>query len=126
MARLEPMAIQLTELALSQAKILRETREEFSGKSLRLYLDGKGCDGFYYGVTFDTKQSDDISFIQDHVEIIVDPDTHQFVQNSTIDWVTIDDQSGFLVNNPDHKLFRGKFYKKNDWPTRLQQKSQQA
>lgn len=85
------------------------------GLSLRLYLEGKGCDGFYYGVSFDRRSADDICFDNEGLELIVDRATLKFVDDSTIDW--IDDQrgQGFLVDNPNHRRYRGKFFKKTSW-----------
>lgn len=88
---------------------------------LRLYLDGKGCDGFYYGVTFDRKNATDLVFDQQHgqVRIVVDPQTYIFVQGSTIDWVNDERGQGFLVANPRERQFRGKFFKRQVWQERL-------
>ena len=59
--------ITLTDEALSKALELRDEFKNYNGKSLRLYLEGKGCDGFYYGVCFDHPMADDLHF--PHVQI---------------------------------------------------------
>ena len=89
--------------------------------SLRLYLEGKGCDGFYYGVAFDYPTSSDHHFPQGGVDVIVDSDSLRFVAGSSIDWVDDQRGSGFLVTNPAHKKYRGKFYKKSFWRQQLAQ-----
>ena len=107
--------ISVTKTALSKAIELEANTPEYKGKSLRLYLDGKGCDGFFYGVTFDNQTKDDTIFAQDGIDIVVDPDTYYFVKGSEIDWVDDDRGQGFLVENPNHKSFRGKFYKRKSF-----------
>ena len=108
------MTIQLTDIAKEKAQELNE-----NNLPLRLYLAGKGCDGFYYGVSFDSANGDDMHFQQGGVEIIVDPATLEFVSDSTIDWVSDERGTGFLVSNPKHRQYRGKFYKRPKWQSRL-------
>ena len=45
--------ITLSPEALLAARALLAEHPEWQGLPLRVYIDGKGCDGFYYGVTFD-------------------------------------------------------------------------
>jgi iron-sulfur cluster assembly accessory protein len=110
----------LTEHAKKATQDLLSKNKDYEGKSLRLYLEGKGCDGFYYGVTFDDAQLEDHRFPQEltpqsEIDVIVDPDTLQFVSGSTIDWVNDERGQGFLVNNPSQRAFRGKFFKRKSW-----------
>ena len=108
--------IHLTELALENAKRLQKENKDFQGKSLRLYIEGKGCDGFYYGVCFDNKDKEDHSLIQDEIELILDEETLYFCQGSNIDWLVHEELGeGFIVNNPHQKKFRGKFYKRKSF-----------
>ena len=44
--------VTLTDEALRKAITLQLENPAWYGLSLRLYLEGKGCDGFFYGVTF--------------------------------------------------------------------------
>lgn len=116
----EEAHIYLTPGALAQALELQRTTPEYSGLPLRLYIEGKGCDGFYYGVNFDKAEPDDLHFSIDELECIVDNRTLLFCKGSTIDWVDDERGKGFLVENPKEKSFRGKFYKKSTWRTRLE------
>jgi iron-sulfur cluster assembly accessory protein len=99
---------------------------ERSGKPLRVWLEGKGCDGFYYGVSFDQANGDDIVFISSGVQVVVDPQTIEYVDGSEIDWIDDERGRGFLVNNPNHKKFRGKFYKRQQWQERLRSNRDEA
>lgn len=118
----EKRAISLDPLALEKAKELNRDFRQYQGKSLRLYLDGKGCDGFYYGVAFDYPDENDLHFPQSDIDLIIDPDSYEFCEGSVITWVDDERGQGFLVNNPNHRKFRGKFYKRRHWQERLQNK----
>lgn len=118
--------IHLTAVAGHQALLLQKTNESFVGKPLRLYLEGKGCDGFYYGVTFDAATAEDLHFAQHGVDVVVDPATMQFVEGAEIEWVDDERGKGFLVNNPSQKAYRGKFFKRASWQDKLVPKATQA
>lgn len=110
--------ITLTAKAIANAKSLWP---DDGGKDtvLRLYLEGKGCDGFIYGVCFDDKAPDDLVFGTAEVPLVVDETTYPFVAGSVIHWLKEKERSGFVVDNPNHKKFRGKFFKRKNWQGRL-------
>ena len=107
--------ITLTNTAL---KMALELKKENDG-DLRVYLDGKGCDGFFYGVAFDQRSSEDQVFTHEGLDIICDPESYKFMKGSEVEWVDDERGQGFLVNNPHHRKFRGKFYKRENWEQRL-------
>jgi iron-sulfur cluster insertion protein len=111
--------VTLTENAVKQAVRLKNANGDLQSKSLRLYLEGKGCDGFYYGVSFDTATAVDIAFCSPDIDVIVDPETLGFVKGAIIDWIDDERGQGFIVENPNHRKFRGKFFKRQDWQARL-------
>jgi iron-sulfur cluster insertion protein len=112
-------SVSLTENALNQALKMRGDNSEWTGMALRLYLDGKGCDGFYYGVSFDQKAPKDYVLNLGELDLVVDDDTYEFVTGSIIDWIDDERGQGFLVDNPNHRKFRGKFYKRQAWQDKL-------
>jgi len=114
------MSISMTEAASQAAHTLKIEQREYRDLCLRVYIDGKGCDGFYYGVTFDAKTPGDFVFHAEAIELIVDPKSLYFLYGSTIDWVSDDRGTGFIVNNPNHERYRGKFYKKKAWTEALE------
>ncbi len=87
---------------------------------LRLYVEGKGCDGFTYGVSFDDSAPDDLHFVQDGLSCIIDPQSLEFCKGSQIEWVDDERGTGFLVENPNQRKFRGKFYKRKAWLERFE------
>ena len=106
--------------AVVAALRFRDENTSFQGLDLRVYLSGKGCDGFEYGVSFDAREPEDRVFVVNKdLSLICDERTLEFVSGSTIIWVDDERGRGFLVENPGHKKFRGKFYKKSAWITRL-------
>jgi iron-sulfur cluster assembly accessory protein len=114
------MSIKMTDSAIDATCQLRLENPEYRIKDLRLYLAGKQCDGFEYGVSFDTREIDDkVIPIDKTINLICDPRTLEFVDGSTIDWVNDERGKGYLVINPNHKRFRGKFFKKSAWKEKL-------
>ena len=103
--------IKLSKEALCKAIDIKRKNIDFKEKDLRLYIEGKGCEGFYYGIIFDQRKTSDIVCFQEkNINLIVDKDTYFFVQGSLIDWLETDQESGFLVVNPKQDRFKGKFY----------------
>jgi len=111
--------ITLTENAVAAAITLRDGNPDWAHLDLRIYLSGKGCDGFDYGVTFDEREEKDVTVTFGAVTVIVDPETVQFVRGSAVDRVDDERGKGFLVENPNHKKFRGKFFRRKGWQERL-------
>ena len=111
----------LTDSAKNQAVKLQTSQPEWNNLPLRVYLAGKGCDGFDYGVCFtDEISPDDHQEFHENLKIICDQNTLSIVKGSTIDWVNDERGQGFLVTNPRHGLFKGKFYKRKSWQERAE------
>ncbi|NRA45521.1 MAG: iron-sulfur cluster assembly accessory protein [Oligoflexales bacterium] len=109
--------------AIVSALDLRKNNPEWENLSLRLYIEGKGCDGFYYGVSFDDPKPGDIKMTQtlgnESVDLLVDTETLKYTSGSKVVWVDDERGKGFLVENPNHRRFRGKFFKRSNWEQRL-------
>jgi iron-sulfur cluster insertion protein len=121
----ETLQIRLDEAALAQAREMAGASEH-AGKALRFYLDGKGCDGFFYGVAFDRPAQGDLAYSQDGLAMIVDTESFRFMHSSTVAWVDDELGRGFIVTNPNHRRYRGKFFKKAAWKTKLAATSSDA
>lgn len=114
-----PSTLFLSAGAVAAAQQFRVNNPEWQTMPLRVYLSGKGCDGFDYGVCFDQRDPGDHFFTQDSIEFVCDPETFKFIAGATIDFVDDERGRGFVVENPRHKQFRGKFYKRKGWEERL-------
>lgn len=113
-------AIYISPQALAAALDLQKHTARYRNLPLRLYIDGKGCDGFYYGVTFDPQSPDDLVFPQEGgLVCIIDPPAFEFCKGSTIEWIDDERGTGFLVENPQQWKFRGKFFKRKAWIEKL-------
>jgi iron-sulfur cluster assembly accessory protein len=112
-------AVTFSDEAVAAAVDLQNSTPAYADLPLRVYIDGKGCDGFYYGVTFDNPDPDDLVIRQSVISIVVDQETLKYVKGSIVTWVDDDRGKGFLVNNPNHRKFKGKFFRRENWQHRL-------
>jgi iron-sulfur cluster assembly accessory protein len=125
-------SITIEEKALDAAYELQQANPQWAGLPLRLYIEGKGCDGFYYGLSFDEAAAGDQVVLSDSrrsLSLIVDQDSLPYLQGTHITWHEDETgQRGFLVNNPQQRAFRGKFYKRSAWMEKFKQRgaSEQA
>jgi iron-sulfur cluster assembly accessory protein len=110
----ESLQVRLSATALEQAERLAAD-PGCAGKPLRIYLEGKGCDGFFYGVAFSDLLPNDLTYRQGMLTLVIDRETFPFVAASQVDWADDERGRGFLVDNPNHKRFRGKFFKRKAW-----------
>lgn len=113
------LTLELSESAIQAAKQFQSDNAAWRSTPLRVYLSGKGCDGFDYGVCFDLQDPGDRVFLHDSITLVCDPETFKFIAGSTINFVDDERGRGFVVENPRHKQFRGKFYKRKGWEERL-------
>lgn len=72
------------------------------GEFLRVSVEGGGCSGFSYQFELDTiKDTDDITFTKDEVEVVTDPDSLDLIKGSKIDYQTEIIKSAFrVIDNP--------------------------
>lgn len=88
--------------AIQKAKALIKD-EDCSALKLRIAVHGGGCSGFTYAFTFDEiVEDDDIIFLQDGVDFVVDCMSYPFLVDAQIDYV--DDPlngSQFTIKNPN-------------------------
>ena len=113
------LTLELSELGIKAAQQFQKDNAAWQGMPLRVYLSGKGCDGFEYGVCFDQQDPGDQVFHFGSITLVCDPETFKFIAGSTVNFVDDERGRGFVVENPRHKQFRGKFYKRKGWEERL-------
>ncbi|MCH7586593.1 MAG: iron-sulfur cluster insertion protein ErpA [Chloroflexi bacterium] len=92
--------IHLTEAAASRVKNLIAERN-LEGYALRIYVSGGGCSGYQYGMGLDDNmREDDLRFDFNGIQVIVDPQSMDYMQGATVDYVNDLMGGGFKVENP--------------------------
>lgn len=95
--------ITITERAAEKVKEIA-TAESLDGQGLRLRVVGGGCAGFSYDLYFEDKVGDmDEEYESRGVKLYVDPLSHQYLEDTEIDYVEGTHGAGFKFNNPNVK-----------------------
>ncbi|EFO81061.1 iron-sulfur cluster assembly accessory protein [Oscillochloris trichoides DG-6] len=97
----QPM-IRLTEAALDQLVAMQRERQ-VEGYPLRVFVHGGGCSGFQYGMIFDSEppQENDHEFEAGSLRVRVDLQSALYLTGASIDFVVVDERSGFKIDNPN-------------------------
>jgi len=91
----------LTESAAVAAKAALQ-REGLAEGALRVSVLGGGCSGFQYNLGFDQEARPDDVLIEQHgVRLVIDAVSLQYVQGTTIDYVSSLHGAGFKFINPN-------------------------
>jgi iron-sulfur cluster insertion protein len=91
--------IELTNTAAEQLQALRVNDPKL--QFLRVYVMGKSCSGYRYGLAFDeATASDDTVAERSGIPVAVDAESLPFVQGSVVDFVDTPQGRGFTVRNP--------------------------
>lgn len=92
--------LQVTDRAAAKVKQLMDA-ESKRGFALRVAVQGGGCSGFQYGMSFeDDKREDDLVLEFDGLEVLVDPMSNLYLDEVSIDYVDSLSDSGFKFVNP--------------------------
>jgi iron-sulfur cluster assembly accessory protein len=97
------VAVEVTPSAREQVlKIL--SREGKGGQALRLFVQGGGCSGLTYGMTFDRRESgDEVAFDQEGLQVVVDHASAALLDGLKVDYLLGLESSGFKIINPNAK-----------------------
>lgn len=96
--------IQITPNAANQIKtMLDERKASLANGGLRISVEGGGCSGMQYAMSFDTRKPGDQVFHQHDVDVFVDSACLVFIDGSTLDFVDGLSSSGFKILNPNAK-----------------------
>ncbi len=103
--------VTLTETAANKVKELIQRQDPETGKPLgslddtylRMYVAGGGCSGFRYGLALDRNVHQDDDVVQVHgLKILVDGNSKEYLDGSSVDYAESVAGSGFLVSNPNN------------------------
>src|SRR2546430_10487721 len=100
-----------TETEANMAKELTQRSAPEAGKPLgslddtylRMYVAGGGCSGFRYGLALDRNVHEDDDVVQVHgLKVLVDGNSKEYLDGSSVDYAESVAGSGFLVSNPNN------------------------
>lgn len=95
-------SVSLTPAAAEVVRDLLKQRNLDASYSLRIYISGRGCSGFEYGMGLDNKPNDtDAAFESEGLSILVDEGSIQYMAGARIDYIDDERGKGFLVENPN-------------------------
>lgn len=97
------VTVEVTPAAEEQVRKIME-RQGKQGQALRLYVQGGGCSGLTYGMSFDQEESgDEVAWRHDSVKVVVDRASAPLLEGLKVDYLLGLDQSGFKIFNPNAK-----------------------
>lgn len=97
------VAVEVTPSARDQVLKLME-RQGKPGSALRLYVQGGGCSGLTYGMSFDHRETgDEVAFHEGDLTVVVDRASAPLLEGVKVDFLLGLEQSGFKIYNPNAK-----------------------
>lgn len=95
-------AVLLTPAAANIVRGLLKERDLDDTYALRIYIAGRTCSGFQYGMALDNNpQETDNLFESEGLKILVDEQSIQYMAGVRVDYVDDERGKGFLVENPN-------------------------
>ena len=93
--------IKVTDTAKKQAIRLMED-EGKDGYFIRVGVEGGGCSGLMYQLTFDNEEREgDKSFSDNGIKVVVDKKSYLYLIGTTLDFSGGLNGKGFVFNNPN-------------------------
>ena len=93
--------ITLSESAAREIRMMQSSQPENHGKPLRVYVEGGGCSGMQYGMTFDEQRDGDHPVEFFGVPVVVDDFSAKYLRGATIDFSDSLTGGGFKITNPN-------------------------
>jgi iron-sulfur cluster assembly protein len=91
----------VTDAAKKQALRLMED-EQKDGLFIRVGVQGGGCSGLMYQLTFDNQENEgDMSFENNGVKVVVDKKSYLYLVGTTLDFSGGLNGKGFVFQNPN-------------------------
>lgn len=95
-------AVLLTPAAADIVRGLLKERDLDDTYALRIYVAGRTCSGFQYGMALDNKpQETDNLFESEGLKVMVDEQSIQYMAGARVDYIDDERGKGFLVENPN-------------------------
>lgn len=98
----------ITMTTAAEEKIRELMQQEQDTIGLRVFVKGGGCHGYQYGMSFESKMSDDDTVIEKgDVKVIMDSQSAPLLIGCEVDYVDALQGSGFAIKNPQAKTTCG-------------------
>ena len=98
----------ITITPIAEEKIRELMRDEKDTIGLRVFVKGGGCHGYQYGMSFESKISDDDTVIEKgDVKLIMDSQSVPLLGDAEVDYTDSLQGSGFAIKNPQAKTTCG-------------------
>jgi iron-sulfur cluster assembly accessory protein len=99
---IQTQTIVLTPAAAGMVRDLLKERNLDETFALRVYVAGRTCSGFQYGMALDNEPREtDSTFETEGVKVLVDDQSIQYMAGCTLDYIDDERGKGFLVENPN-------------------------
>ncbi len=97
------VAVEVTESA--REEVLKIAAKQGHGDgALRLYVQGGGCSGLTYGMTFDKQETgDEVAYHDAKLTVVVDRASAPLLDGVRVDYLLGLEASGFKIYNPNAK-----------------------
>jgi iron-sulfur cluster assembly protein len=92
--------LQVTEQAVEKVKQLM-VKEDKEGYGLRVAVQGGGCSGFQYGLSYEKEKKENDQVLEyGGLQVFVDAMSLMYLDDVTIDYVDSLSGAGFKIENP--------------------------
>jgi len=72
------------------------------GYALRVFVSGKTCSGYQYGMSLDESFSDtDTTIVVDGIKVVIDNESVEYIKGAKLDFIDDERGKGFMVDNPN-------------------------
>ena len=101
MSTTETPFLALSEKAAAKIKELMAEEPDSNAAVLRVAIQGGSCSGLEYALGFDRETLEtDLVAEQHGVRVAVDPFSAPYLEGATIDFVNVEGEEGFAIDNP--------------------------
>ena len=112
--KVEIPEVSISPEAIDQLNLIHQNDYTIEGKLFRVFIKGKGCEGFIYDTIFDMPTTNDLKLEFKGIQVLMDPFSAFFLSDFGIDYIfdPINELEGFVVTNHNQDKFTGKFWTK--------------
>jgi iron-sulfur cluster insertion protein len=100
--QIQTQSVLLTPAAAEVVRGLLQERNLGESYALRVYVAGRTCSGFQYGMALDDKPAEtDSTFESEGLKVLVDESSLEYMAGSIVDYIDDERGKGFMVDNPN-------------------------